>query len=158
MWCANFCCKFLRVLHAMPLHRCLFVTLVWGSKGIWVRKKSKSLLLIGPLRVDVATCCDENQIFRQEVDAALVSSVEKSLHRLLCGECYVGLNSECIVCFFGVRVLFFSRREFVFRAVVLLYIWLSALINCVLWIFWRFPQISVATARIRLPSPPAVES
>lgn len=41
------------------------------------KRSKKSLLLIGPLRVDVATCCDENQIFRQEVDAALVSSVEK---------------------------------------------------------------------------------
>lgn len=47
-------------------------------EGDLSRKRSKSLLLIGPLRVDVATCCDENQIFRREVDAALVSSVEKS--------------------------------------------------------------------------------
>lgn len=45
-------------------------------EGDLSQKRSKSLLLIGPLRVDVATCCDENQIFRQEVDAALVSSVE----------------------------------------------------------------------------------
>lgn len=35
----------------------------------------ESLLLIGPLRLDVAMCCDENQIFRQEVDDALISNV-----------------------------------------------------------------------------------
>lgn len=36
-------------------------------------------MLIGPGRIDVATCCDENQISRQEVDVVLVSSIEASL-------------------------------------------------------------------------------
>lgn len=80
-------------------------------EGDLSQKRSKSPLLIGPLRVDVATCCDENQIFRQEVDAALVSSVEKPLCWLLCGECDVGLDSECIVCFFCARVFSFSHHE-----------------------------------------------
>lgn len=47
-------------------------------EGDLSQKRGKTLLLIGPLRVDVAMCCDENQIFRQEVDVALISDVEQN--------------------------------------------------------------------------------
>lgn len=100
------------------------------------QKRSKSLSLIGPSRVDVATCCDENQIFRQEVDAALVSSVEKKLSAGSCvGNVMWGWTLSALCVSFCVRVLPLSHREFEVGAAVLLHIWLSALINCVLCIF-----------------------
>lgn len=75
-------------------------------KGDLSQKRSKSLLLIGPGRLDVAMCCDENQIFRQEVDAALVSSVEKPLRWLLCGECDGG-GTLTVLCVSFLSVPFF---------------------------------------------------
>lgn len=43
------------------------------------KKKANVSLLIGLVSIDVATCCDENQIFRQKEDVASVSNIEAPL-------------------------------------------------------------------------------
>lgn len=44
-----------------------------------LKKKASASLLIGPVSIGVATCSDENQIFRQKEAVALVSNIEAPL-------------------------------------------------------------------------------
>lgn len=65
-------------------------------------------LLIGPLSIGVATCSDENQIFRQREAVALVSNIEAPLLASV-WECDGGgVVFVCLwlsVCQFGFRLL-----------------------------------------------------
>lgn len=87
--------------------------------------------LIGPASIGVATCGDENQIFRQEEAVVLVSNIETPPLASV-WECDGG--GVVLVC------LWFSWcscacASFCAPSPVLLHIWRSTLINRVLCIF-----------------------
>lgn len=110
----------------------------WRRESALELEKANVSLLIGPVSIGVATCSDENQIFRQKEAVALVSNIEAPLLASVC-ECDGG--GVVFVCLW----FWYSCAVSVWVYAVLLHIWLSTLINRVLCIFWRFPQISAVT-------------
>lgn len=91
--------------------------------------KANVPLLIGPVSIGVATCSDENQIFRQNKAVVLVSNIAPPLLASVWER-----DGDCVVfvclwfwCSCAVSVWVYTP--------VLLHIWLSTLINRVLCIF-----------------------
>ena len=111
---------------------------IWEGESGW---RDRASPVIGPPGVGVATRSDESR-YSDRRCLKIWPSVGFPL-----GECDGdGVVFVCLwfLCQFGVYTP------------VMLHIWPSTLINHVLCIFWRFPQISVAAGGIRLPSLPAV--